>query len=173
MTPTANNRHGSATIELQGDREYVVTRRFDAPAALIFEAHTTPELIKRWWGFDTSEWLVCEVDFRVGGAWRNVIRDFGMEVGFHGTYLEIEEPRRLVATEVYEGAPVPEGGELDDTGTVNTTTLVEDGSGVTTMTVHVRHALPEHRDAMLETGMEDGMQVAYDRLEELVRERSA
>ena len=169
MSTITNNRHGSATIELQGDREYVVTRKFDAPAELIFQAHATPELIKRWWGFDTSEWLVCEIDFRVGGTWRNVLRDSGMEVGFHGTYLEIDRPHRLVTTEVYEGAPVPEGGDIDDTGTVNTIALEEDGNGVTTMTVHVRHALPEHRDAMIATGMETGMQISYDRLEDLVR----
>lgn len=164
-----STRHGSATIELRGDREYVVTRKFDAPAELIFQAHTTPELIKQWWGYDTSVWLVCEVDFRVGGKWRNVLRDSGMEVAFHGTYLDIVRPHRLVNTEVYEGAPVPEGGDIEDTGTVNTTTLAEDGNGVTTMTVHVRHALPEHRDAMIETGMESGMQISYDRLEDLVR----
>ena len=169
MSSIAKNRHGTATIELQGDREYVVTRKFDAPAQLIFEAHTTPELVKRWWGAADAEWLVCEVDFRVGGAWRNVVRGWGMELCFHGTYLEIERPHRIVITEIYEGgegAPEAEGG---DTGTVNTTTLEEDGSGVTTMTVHVRHALPEHRDAMIETGMEDGMQISYDRLEDLVR----
>ena len=169
MNTPATNRHGSATIELQGDREYIVTRKFDAPAELIFQAHTTPELIKQWWGFETSEWLVCEVDFRVGGHWRNVLRDGGIQVGFHGTYLEIDRPNRLVLTEVFEGAPVPKGGHIDDTGTVNTTTLEEDGNGVTTMTVHVRHALPEHRDAMLETGMESGMQVSYNRLEDLIR----
>ncbi len=169
MSTTANNRHGSATIELMGDREYLITRKFDAPAELIFKAHTTPELIKKWWGFDTSEWLVCEVDFRVGGSWRNVLRDRGMEVAFHGEYLEIDGPGRLINTEVYEDAPVPEGGHVDDTGTVNTTTLEEDADGVTTMTVHVRHALPEHRDIMFETGMEAGMQISYDRLEDLAR----
>lgn len=169
MSATTNNRHGSAIIEMQGDREYVVTRKFDAPAELIFRAHSTAELVKRWWGAADTEWLVCEVDFRVSGSWRNVVRGWGMELGFHGTYLEIDRPHRLVITEFYEGgegAPVAEGG---DSGTVNTTTLVEDGNGVTTMTVRVRHALPEHRDAMIATGMEDGMQVSYDRLEDLLR----
>lgn len=71
MTTTAlRNRHGSAVITLPSETEYLITRAFDAPAALIFRAHTTPELVKRWWGFATAEWMVCDIDLRVGGAWR-------------------------------------------------------------------------------------------------------
>jgi uncharacterized protein YndB with AHSA1/START domain len=74
MNSTLGNRHGSAEITLPSDTEILITRRFDAPAALIFKALTTPELVKRWWGFDTSEWLACEIDPRVGGQWRFVTR---------------------------------------------------------------------------------------------------
>lgn len=158
---TVSNRHGSAVITLPSDTEILITRVFDAPAGLVYKALTTPELVKRWWGFETSEWLVCEVDLRVGGQWRYVIRDQGMEVGFHGEYKEIDAPHRFVSTEVYEGFP--------DAGSLNTVTL-DEVDGVTTMTTLVQHELKEHRDAQLASGMEGGMQVSYNRLEDLVRQ---
>ena len=169
-TNPAGNRHGSATIELVGDAELIITRAFDAPAALVYRAVTTPELVTRWWGLETSEWLVCDIDARVGGRWRYVTRettpDGAFEVGFHGEYLELDAPQRIVTTEVFEGFP----GQpfTDEDGAVNTFSL-EEADGVTTMRVHVRHAKPEHRDAHLASGMERGMQVSYDRLEDLVR----
>ncbi len=160
---TVSDRHGSAVITLPSDTEILITRVFDAPADLIFKAWTTPELVKRWWGFDTSEWLVCDIDLRKGGQWRYVIRDDEMEVGFHGEYREIAGPHRLVSTEVYEGFPDPDGAALD-------TMTLDEVEGVTTMTVLVQHSCQEHRDAHLASGMESGMQVSYDRLEDLVRQ---
>lgn len=167
-SPTVGNRHGSAVITLPSDTEYLITRVFDAPADNVFEALTKPELVKRWWGFETSEWLVCEIDLRVGGRWRYVIRDGGMEVGFHGEYREIDRPHRLVTTEMYEGVPDPGPEEYP----VNTVTL-DEVDGVTTMKVLVQHPSKEVRDTILATGMESGMQVSYNRLEDLVRERAA
>jgi uncharacterized protein YndB with AHSA1/START domain len=169
-TPHAvGNRHGSAVLTLPSDTEILITRSFDAPAELVFRAYTTPELVRRWWGFETSEWLVCEVDLRVGGRWRYVTREEGgVEVGFHGEYREIDAPRRLVSTEVYEGAPVP---DPDAAGTLNTVTL-DEVDGVTTMTVLVQAPSQEVRDAIIESGMEGGMQVSFDRLEDLVRSGS-
>ena len=162
----SGNRHGSAVITLPSDTEYLITRVFDAPAELIFRAHTTPELVKRWWGFETTEWLVCEIDLRVGGQWRFVTREAdGTEVGFHGEYREIAGPNRLVYTEMYEGVPDP-GAENYP---LNTMTL-EEADGVTTMTVLVQHSSQEERDMILATGMESGMQIAYDRMEDLVRQ---
>ncbi|HEU0051857.1 MAG TPA: SRPBCC family protein [Longimicrobium sp.] len=167
MSVTATNRHGSAVVTLPSETEILVTRVFDAPAELVFRAWTTPALVKRWWGFETSEWVVCEVDLRVGGRWRWVIREKEFEVGFHGEYREIGRPHRLVWTEVYEGFP---GG--DENGALNTMTLEEAG-GVTTMRVLTRHVLPEHRDAHLASGMESGMQVSFDRMEDLLRDEPA
>jgi uncharacterized protein YndB with AHSA1/START domain len=161
------NRHGSAVITLPSETDYLITRQFDAPAALVFRAFTTPELVKRWWGFETAEWLVCEIDLRVGGRWRNVVRDRGMEVGFHGEYLEIAPPHRLVNTEMFEGVPNPRPEDY----AVNTMTL-EEADGVTTMKVLVHHASREVRDMVLATGMEGGMQVSYDRMEDLLREHA-
>jgi uncharacterized protein YndB with AHSA1/START domain len=161
-TEKTRNRHGSAVITMPSDTEILITRVFDAPAELIFRAWTTPELVQRWWGFETSEWEVCEIDLRVGGQWRYVIRERDMEVGFHGEYREIERPHRLVSTEVYEG--FPEGQS------VNVMTL-DEVDGVTTMSTLVQHECQEHRDAQLASGMESGMQVSYDRLEDVVRSR--
>ena len=161
---TVSNRHGSAVITLASDTEYLVTRVFDAPAALVFEAYTTPELVKRWWGFETGQWQVCEIDLRVGGRWRFVVMEGDMEVGFHGEYKEIDAPHRLVSTEMYEGVPDPK--PEDDA--LNILTL-DEVDGVTTLSVLVRHASKAARDAVLATGMEGGLQVSYDRLEDLVR----
>ena len=166
-TKTAvTNRHGSAVVTLPSDREILITRLFDAPAELVFKAHTTPELVKRWWGFETSEWLVCDVDLRVGGMWRYVIRERGHEVGFHGEFREISRPKRIVSTEVYEQFPDPDG-----TSAALDIVTLEEADGVTTMTVLVQHARPEHRDAHLASGMEGGMQISYNRLEDIVRQQ--
>jgi uncharacterized protein YndB with AHSA1/START domain len=158
----SSTRHGSAVITLPSDTDYLITRVFDAPARLVFEALTTPELVKRWWGFETSEWLVCDIDLRVGGEWRFVVQERDMEVGFHGEYREIERPHRLVSTEAYEGIPDP-----DANAALNILTL-DERDGVTTMTVLVQMPSQEARDEVLASGMEGGMQVSYNRLEDLV-----
>jgi uncharacterized protein YndB with AHSA1/START domain len=164
MNSTVGNRHGSAVITLPSDTEILITRQFDAPAALVFKALTTPDLVKRWWGFETSEWLVCEIDLRVGGQWRFVTREGDMEVGLHGEYREIAGPQRIVQTEIYEGAPDPYPNEP----ALNTTTL-DETDGVTNMSVLVTVPDREVRDAILASGMESGLQVSYNRLEDLVR----
>ncbi|MGH9243601.1 MAG: SRPBCC family protein [Acidimicrobiales bacterium] len=160
-------RHGSAVISLPSDTEYLITRVFDAPAELVFKAYTTPDLVKRWWGFETSEWLVCDIDLREGGGWRYVTREGDTEVGFHGEYREIARPHRLVFTETFEG--VPEEDPNHDAYVLVTMTL-DEVDGVTTMTQLVQHPSQEVRDAILATGMESGMQVSFDRLEDLVRQ---
>ena len=165
MSATAvPNRHGSAVITLPSDTQYLVTRLFDAPAALVFKAFTTPELVKRWWGFETAEWLVCEIDLRVGGRWRFVVRDQVMEVGFHGEYLEIVSNERIVSTEIYEG--LPEGVSEEEAATVNTASFAE-ADGRTTLTILVQATSKESRDAIIESGMEAGLQDALDLLEEV------
>ncbi|MGD9697171.1 MAG: SRPBCC family protein [Thermoleophilia bacterium] len=159
------NRHGSAVVTTPSDTEILVTRVFDAPAELIFAAYTTPELVKRWWGFEDHEWLVCESDPVVGGRWRFVTREAGgMEVAFNGEYLEVEPPYRLVATEVYEPFP--------DAGAVNTLTL-EEKDGASTLTLLTRYQQKEHRDMVIASGMEVGLQVSFDRMEDLVVAQAA
>jgi uncharacterized protein YndB with AHSA1/START domain len=168
MTTSTGNRHGSAVVTLPSDTEILITRKFDASSALIFKALTTPELVKRWWGFDTSVWKVCDIDLRVGGSWRYVIQDDEMEVGFHGIYREIDAPRRIVSTEAFEGlAAMGITDDPDAVASVNTVTL-DEVDGVTTMSTLVKHATKEHRDGHIESGMEGGMQVSYNRLEDVV-----
>ena len=160
---TTTTRHGSAIITLPSDTDYLITRSFDAPADAVFEALTAPALVQRWWGFDSSEWLVCDADLRVGGRWRYCTRDEGFEVAFHGEYLDLQRPARIVSTEAYEGIP-----DADASATTNTLTL-DEADGVTTMRVLVQHRSHDDREAVLDSGMEGGMQVSYDRLEDLLR----
>ena len=155
---------GTATVELPTDDQILITREFDAPKDLVYKAWTTPELVKRWWNAKRGEVTVAEIDLRVGGKWRSVmIADGGVEVGFHGEYREIVPNERIVSTEVYEGAPQGDDGEQ---GTLNTLTLTEK-DGRTTLTVLVQAPSKEVRDAIIESGMEAGMQDAMDLLEEV------
>jgi uncharacterized protein YndB with AHSA1/START domain len=152
----------SATVTLPTDEQILIAREFDAPKHLVYTAITTPELVKRWWNAKRGEVTICEIDLRVGGSWRYVmIADGGFEVGFHGEYREIVTNERIVSTEVFEGAP---GG--DENGTLNTVTLTEN-DGRTVMTTLVQAPTKEIRDAIIESGMEAGMQDAMDLLEEV------
>lgn len=151
-----------ATVTLQGDREILITREFDAPAALVFRAWTDPELVPRWWTARRGTMDVCEIDLRVGGSWRYVMTTLegGFEVGFHGEYREIVPGERLVHTEVFEG--MPDAAALD-------VITFDERAGRTLVTMLVRHELPEHRDAHIASGMEDGMQDAFDLMEDVAR----
>src|SRR5919106_3130500 len=153
---------GTMTVTFPGTEEILITREFDAPRHLVYKACTTPELVKRWWNAKRGEVTSAEIDLRVGGKWRYVmVTDDGMEVGFHGEYREIVPNERIVSTEVYEGAP---GG--DENGTLNTMTLVEN-DGRTTLTTLVQAPSREIRDAIIESGMEAGMQDAMDLLDDV------
>ncbi len=150
---------GTAVVTLPSDTEILITREFDAPPALVYRAWTTPELIARWWTAGHGDAVVTEVDLRIGGAWRYVLRTHGgFEVGFHGVYHEIVPGERIVNTEVYEGAPE---------GEAMVTNTFTDLGGRTLLTCLVRHSHPEHRDAHLASGMESGMQTGLDLLEEI------
>jgi uncharacterized protein YndB with AHSA1/START domain len=155
----AVTRSGTATVTLPTDEQILITREFDAPKHLVYKAYTTPELVKRWWSAQRGEVTTCEIDLRVGGAWRYVmVADDGFEVAFHGEYREIVPNERLVSTEVYEGMP--------DAEAVDTVTFTE-VDGRTTLTILVQHTSKEHRDAHIESGMEAGLQDALDLLEQV------
>lgn len=141
--------------------EIRMTRLFDAPRRLVFEAMTRPEHVTQWWGRLGEGYSVpvCEIDLRVGGAWRFVNRHPGGEAAFHGEYREITPPSRLVFTEIFEDFP--------DAVSVVMTELTEEG-GKTRLTATVRYPSPEVRDLVLGSGMAAGAGVSYDRLEELV-----
>ena len=144
------------------DRPTIVTRRtLDAPRALVFDAWTKPEFIKRWLGPRGMEMVVCDVDLRVGGGYRFVHRTpAGQEFGFRGTYREIVRPERLVATHVFELFPDAEAIE---------TLVLEERDGKTIATTTTVHTTIQHRDGHLANGaMEVGMIEGYARLDELL-----
>ncbi|MBZ5524961.1 MAG: SRPBCC family protein [Acidobacteriia bacterium] len=153
---------GTLKVTTPGDREVVMTRIFDAPRHLVFEAVTKPELLKRWF-FGPPGWslAVCEIDLRVGGAYRYVWRGpDGAEMGIRGVFREVVPPERIVNTELFDEAWYP--GEA-----LVTTALVEQG-GKTTLTLTVLYQSREARDAVLKTPMEHGVAMGYDRLAELL-----
>jgi len=161
MKVTSDDR---AMLTLPTDEQILVTRGFDAPRRLVYKAWTTPELVRRWWHAKRGEVTVVEIDLRVGGRWRYVmVADDGTEVGFHGEYREIVPDERIVSTETYEG--LPEGVCEEDGSTVNTATFA-DANGRTLVTLLIEAANKESRDAIIESGMEDGLQDALDLLEE-------
>ena len=154
---------GSAKVTLPTDEQILITREFDAPRHLVYKAWTTPELVKRWWHANRGEVKVAEIDLRVGGTWRYVsVTDDGFEVGFHGEYRELVPNERIVSTEVYEGMPAGSPEE----GTLNTATFTE-SDGRTMLTVLVQAPSKEIRDAIIDSGMEAGMQDALDLLEQV------
>jgi uncharacterized protein YndB with AHSA1/START domain len=153
---------GTATVTLPTDEQILITREFDASKDLVWKAWTTPELVKRWWGTKRGEVTLAEIDLRVDGKWRYVaVTPDGYEVAFHGVYREIVPNGRLVSTEAFEGVPDP-----DANATVNTATFTEE-DGRTTLTILVEAPSKEIRDAIIDSGMEAGMQDALDLLEEV------
>jgi uncharacterized protein YndB with AHSA1/START domain len=145
------------------DREIALTRLFDAPVQLVFDAMTKPEHVRRWWGIldDEHSVIACEIDLRPGGAWRFVGRGPKGEYAFYGVYREIAAPERLVFTEIY--APFP------DVESVVTSVLTEE-NGKSRLTVTARYPTLEVRDMVLKTGMATGAAISYDRLEDVVSE---
>ena len=155
----------TATVTLPTEDQILITREFDAPKHLVWQAFTTPELVKRWWNAKRGEMTVADIDLRVGGKWRYaMVTDDGIEVAFHGEYREIVPGERIVSTETYEGVP-PEVSEEDAT-TINTASF-EEADGRTTLTILVQAGSKETRDAIIASGMEAGLQDALDLLEEV------
>lgn len=146
-------------VTTHGDREIVMTRVFDAPRRLVFQAWTRPELLKRWLGvFGGNELVVCEIDLRVGGALRYVWRSSnGAEMGMRGVYQEIVAPERIVSTNVFDAAWYP-GSET------NTLTFAEEG-GKTTLTNAVLYDSREARDIAIQSSMSKGVGAGYDALD--------
>jgi uncharacterized protein YndB with AHSA1/START domain len=150
-------------VTTPSDCEIRLTRLFDAPRRLVFEAMTKPEHIRRWWGGlgDGYSVPVCEVDLRLGGSWRFVNRHPRGEAEFYGTYREIAPPDRLVFTETY--APFP------DAESVGPAVFTEE-NGKTRLTATCLYPSQEVRDIVLKSGMEKGAAASYDRLEEVAKE---
>jgi uncharacterized protein YndB with AHSA1/START domain/effector-binding domain-containing protein len=154
---------GALTVVPQGDREIVMTRGFAAPRRLVFEAYTTPALLKRWLGV-FGDWALttCEMDVRPGGRyhWQWTNRKTGQSMAVHGEVREVARPERLVMTELFDEPWYP--GE-----SLNTTTFTEEGNR-TLLIQTMRYASREARDGVLASPMESGVGKSYDRLSELL-----
>ena len=162
MAVTSSNR---AKLSFPTDEQILIEREFAAPRHLVYQAFTTPELVKRWWHANRGEVTLVEIDLRVGGGYRYaMIACSGPEVAFHGEYREISPDERIVATETYEG--VPDGVSEEDATTLNTTTFAETAAG-TMLTILIEANNKMSRDAIIASGMEDGLQDALDLLEQL------
>jgi len=161
-----------AEVSLPSDTEVRVTRDFKAPRRLVWQAHVDPKLFQRWiGGYPGWSMPVCEMDVRTGGKyrWRWRTDDGGQEFGFFGEYVEVEAPVRMIATEYYD--PGTMGGAMDaNSPTINHTSFIEN-NGVTTLVTLLKYVSKEARDAAISTGMTDGMEVSYARLEKLVAEQ--
>ena len=151
----------SFKVTTPSDREIRLTRLFNAPRALVFEAMTRPEHVRQWWGCLGEGYSVpvCEIDFRVGGKWRFVNRHPKGEAAFHGEYREINPPSRVVFTEIFEDFP--------DSISLVTSELVEE-KGQTRLIATVEYPSLEVRDMVIASGMSRGAGISYDRLEDLV-----
>lgn len=154
-------------VTTPSEREIAMTRVFDAPRHLVFEAYTKPELVKRWLGARAGWSLdVCEIDLRVGGRYRYVWRGTnGQEMGMGGVYLEIEPPERIVATEAFDESWYP--------GEAVVTALFSEQGGRTTLTLSVLYESKEARDAVLRTPATEGVGESFDKLAEVLASMGA
>jgi uncharacterized protein YndB with AHSA1/START domain len=163
MPATTMKTMNETTMELQGDREIVITRTFNGPARMVYAAFSKPEYVRRWWA-PTSHGVTvasCEADVRAGGAYRYVLGGRkGEELAFSGTYTEVVPNSRLVYTQVFE--PMAQMGD-----SVVTVTFHEH-DGKTDLVMHSRYPSKATRDAVIASGMEHGMRETMEQLEDLV-----
>ncbi|MCU1304101.1 MAG: Activator of Hsp90 ATPase 1 family protein [Candidatus Sulfotelmatobacter sp.] len=154
---------GTLKVTTPSPREIVLTRVFDAPRTMVYDALTQPDLLKRWFGPRGWSLVVCEIDLRVGGKWRFVLQGpGGKKMGMYGVYRELLRPERTVHTESFDDYP----GESIVTGV-----LVEQ-AGKTTLTGTVLYQSQEIRDAVIKSGMEHGAAETYDKLAELLTSKN-
>ncbi len=162
-----------AQVSLPSDTQVRVTRDFDAPRTLVWQAHTEPKLIKRWMlGPPGWSMPVCEMDVRVGGKyrWRWRSEENGAEFGFHGDFREVDAPAKLVHAEHYDPGDV--GGPMDASAPAIIQTRFSEANGVTSLEMLMTFASKEIRDAAVSSGMTDGMEMGYKRLENVLSEET-
>jgi uncharacterized protein YndB with AHSA1/START domain len=152
---------GTLKVTTPSDREIVLTRVFDAPRRLVWDAFTKPELLKRWFGPRGWSLVVCEVDLRVGGGFRFMLRGpGGQNMGMSGVYREIAAPERSVHMESFDDYP----------GESQVTAVFAEQEGRTSLTATVLYPSKEVRDIVIQTGMEHGAAESYDKLAEVLAE---
>lgn len=162
-----------AQVSLPSDTEVRVTRSFKAPRKLVWEAHTIPALVRRWMlGPPGWSMPVCEMDVRPGGAyrWRWRSDENGAEFGFFGKFVEVEAPARLVHEENYDAGDV--GGPMDTSQPAIIHTSFSERNGLTSLEMVMKFPSKEIRDAAVSSGMTDGMEIGYQRLDALIAEQA-
>jgi uncharacterized protein YndB with AHSA1/START domain len=156
---------GTLQVTTPTDREIVLTRIFNAPRRLVYEAFSKPELLKQWFGPRGWSLTTCEVDYRVGGGFRFIMTGpDGTEMAMRGTYKEIAPPERSVHMESFDDFPGAES---------QVTTVFTEKDGKTTMTATVLYPSKEVRDAVIQSGMEHGAAETYDKLAEFLEQKAA
>jgi len=146
-------------LTLSSDREISMTRVFNAPARVLFDVWTKPEHVRKWYGVRQTTVTVCDIDLRVGGAWRWVVTRNGMEVAFSGVFRQIDPPRRLQRTEVFEAMP----------GAESLVTLTfDEKDGQTMLTMNMLFQSKQDRDVALKSGMELGIKECFQKIDDLV-----
>ena len=151
---------GTLAVSLPSECEIVLTRRFKAPRELVYRAFSEPALLKRWFGPRGWTLIQCEIDARIGGGFRFVLRGpDGRDLGMHGTYRELRPPEHSVHTEGFDDFP----GEA-----VVTSKFIQEADGYTTLIATIRYASKDIRDAVIKSGMEHGAAESYDKLAELL-----
>jgi uncharacterized protein YndB with AHSA1/START domain len=149
-----------STLTLPSDRELAITRQFQTSARTLFDMWTKPEHVRKWYAVRSTTVTVCDIDLRVGGAWRWVSRTpQGMEIAFSGVFREIDPPRRLQRTEVFEAMP--------GSGALVTLTF-DEKDGVTMFTLHMLFETKQDRDICLKSGMELGVRECFQNIDRLV-----
>lgn len=164
----------SLQVTQPSDREVKVVRTFNAPRDLVYEAHTKPALVQRWM-LGPPGWTmpVCEMDVRVGGAyrWRWRSEDGKKEFGFFGKFIEVDAPSKLVHEETFDPGNV--GGSMPSGEPAIITLVLDESGGITTLTVTMRFPSKEARDGAVSTGMTNGMEMGYARLDEMFASNAA
>ena len=162
-----------AEVTSPSDREVRVTRTFEAPRQLVWDAHTRPELVSRWQGYDGWDMPVCDMDVRVGGEyrwqWKN--REDGNQFGFFGTFIAIDAPSAITHEQYFD--PGSFGGAMPVGDPCIVSLELSEHDGVTTLVCNLTFASKEARDAAVSTGMTDGMEHSYTRLDDLFAKQAA
>lgn len=149
---------GTATVTLPAADQILIEREFAAPASTVWRAITEPELVRRWWHAKRGEITACEIDLRVGGTWRYAMRPFGgEEFAFYGDFVEIAPNQKIIQTETFEPFPA---------ATATNTTTLSERDGTTRLRILVQHKTAQARDMHINSGMEPGLQDAFDLLEQ-------
>lgn len=150
---------GTLKVTLPSDREIALTRVFRAPRQLVYDAFSKPEILKRWFGPRGWSLVTCDIDLRVGGGFRFVLRGpDGRDMGMRGTYRELQPPERSVHMESFDDFP----------GESQVTAVFTEHDGETTLVATIEYPSKEVRDAVIQSGMEHGAAESYDKLSELL-----